>query len=215
MSLSLTKKTFKVEYIGRTKERPGGEISAYGYYDGFWGLVLPEDVLRDFFGAKAAKPGEKESEYNVLLVQRNATPEDIKSAYRRLSRQWHPDVNNDADAQTQFVRIKKAYDILSNPLLRKRYDAGLAFQAATPAQTMQIGVFTGYRTPFKCGMLTVLGTQQRNKFRVNRILIWDDIVDQGRVMTSNWPRGAQNFEISWIGTVQDPKAKETGQFFMD
>lgn len=62
--------------------------------------------------------------YEVLGVDRNATPEEIKKAYRRLARELHPDVNPSADASNQFKLVTHAYDVLSDAQQRERYDLG-------------------------------------------------------------------------------------------
>src|SRR5918994_8010284 len=62
--------------------------------------------------------------YKVLGVDKKASQEDIKKAYRKLARQYHPDTNNDAGAEDRFKQISEAYDILSDPEKRKRYDRG-------------------------------------------------------------------------------------------
>lgn len=53
--------------------------------------------------------------YHTLGLQRGASPEAVKAAYRRLALQYHPDRNPDPAAAQQFVRIKRAYEVLSNP----------------------------------------------------------------------------------------------------
>lgn len=61
--------------------------------------------------------------YEILQVPRTATQEEIKSSYRRLARQYHPDVNpNDPTAEDKFKEIGMAYEILSDPEKRARYD---------------------------------------------------------------------------------------------
>jgi molecular chaperone DnaJ len=62
--------------------------------------------------------------YEVLGLQRNATPEEIKKAYRRLARELHPDVNPGAEAQEKFKLVTHAYDVLSDPQQRQQYDLG-------------------------------------------------------------------------------------------
>lgn len=62
--------------------------------------------------------------YEVLGVDRNATPEEIKKAYRRLARELHPDVNPSADASEKFKLVTHAYDVLSDPHERAQYDLG-------------------------------------------------------------------------------------------
>ncbi len=61
--------------------------------------------------------------YEVLGVPRQATQEEIQRAYRRLARQNHPDVNRDPAAEERFKEIGEAYDVLSDPETRRRYDA--------------------------------------------------------------------------------------------
>ena len=61
--------------------------------------------------------------YEVLGVARTATAGDIKKAYRKLARKYHPDVNpDDTTAEENFKDVREAYDVLSDPEKRKRYD---------------------------------------------------------------------------------------------
>ncbi|MFQ3668188.1 MAG: J domain-containing protein [Fimbriimonadaceae bacterium] len=61
--------------------------------------------------------------YEVLGVGRDATPDEIKSAFRRLARQYHPDVNpNDPTAEERFKEVAQAHAILSDPAKRSQYD---------------------------------------------------------------------------------------------
>ena len=60
--------------------------------------------------------------YELLEVSSSATPDELKKAYRRLARQYHPDVNAEPDAEARFKEISKAYETLSDPQRRARYD---------------------------------------------------------------------------------------------
>jgi curved DNA-binding protein len=60
--------------------------------------------------------------YEVLGVNRRASADDIQRAYRKLARQYHPDVNKDPGAEERFKEISEAYDVLSDPQSRERYD---------------------------------------------------------------------------------------------
>ena len=62
--------------------------------------------------------------YEVLGVDRTASPEDIKRAYRKLARELHPDVNPSAEASERFKEVTHAYDVLSDPRERQQYDLG-------------------------------------------------------------------------------------------
>src|SRR5688572_7022703 len=67
--------------------------------------------------------------YEILGIARDASPTEIKAAYRKLARTLHPDVNADPADQERFKEITGAYEILSDPAKRQRYDE---FGAAGP-----------------------------------------------------------------------------------
>jgi len=61
--------------------------------------------------------------YNILGIDKTATPKDIKNAYRKLARKYHPDLNpNDKDAKKNFQQINEANEVLSDPGKRRKYD---------------------------------------------------------------------------------------------
>src|SRR3954454_24759146 len=63
--------------------------------------------------------------YKTLGVDKPASADEIKKAYRKLARQYHPDKNpGDKDAETRFKEISAAYDVLGDPEKRKQYDRG-------------------------------------------------------------------------------------------
>lgn len=71
--------------------------------------------------------------YDILGVSRNASSEEIKKAFRRRARQFHPDVSDAADAEERFKEINEAYEILSDPHKRAAYDRfGHAAVSGTP-----------------------------------------------------------------------------------
>ena len=66
---------------------------------------------------------EKRDYYEVLGVERNAEPAEIKRAYRKLALKYHPDQNaGDAQAEAQFKEAAEAYDVLGNSDKRAQYD---------------------------------------------------------------------------------------------
>ncbi len=62
--------------------------------------------------------------YELLGVSRDAGPDEIKKAYRRLARQLHPDVNPDPQTQERFKQVTAAYEVLSDPRKKEMYDLG-------------------------------------------------------------------------------------------
>ncbi len=72
--------------------------------------------------------------YSVLGVSRTATSNEIKSAYRRLARRYHPDVNSDPSAPTKFSQINEAYHTLIDSDRRKSYDRTGSVSSAASAR---------------------------------------------------------------------------------
>ena len=84
--------------------------------------------------------------YDRLGVSRKATPEEIKKAYRKLARQYHPDVNpNNKEAELRFKEINEAYETLSDEAKRAEYDEGLAGGGTGQRRTASSG---GEGSPF-------------------------------------------------------------------
>ncbi|MBX3388824.1 MAG: DnaJ domain-containing protein [Phycisphaeraceae bacterium] len=87
--------------------------------------------------------------YSVLGVAKSASQDEIKKAYRKLARQYHPDVNKSADAGAKFTQVQEAYDVLSDEKKRRYYDqfgvvpGSAAAEAGTPG--------SGPRTPWEGG----------------------------------------------------------------
>jgi hypothetical protein len=206
-----------VRYIGATKERgDGGERTAFGWVNGEWSAIFPENVLLSWFGDSpeaadvptAASPFATMTLYAVLALKRNASGAEVRSAYRRMARQWHPDVCHEPDAQERFIRIQRAYDVLKDPRLRARYDAGMALEASQSTRRDRerqwaqpaIGAATiGYRPPLRCGLVLAEGHEQLGRFIVQKVLAWEDIVDtQGRTLVPSWAVGADTFTEEWV-----------------
>ncbi|MFA6741198.1 MAG: DnaJ C-terminal domain-containing protein [Arcobacteraceae bacterium] len=60
--------------------------------------------------------------YETLEINEKASPDEIKKAYRKLARKYHPDVNKDPQAEDKFKEINAAYEVLSNPEKKQQYD---------------------------------------------------------------------------------------------
>uniref|UniRef100_A0AAX7VRM4 DnaJ homolog subfamily C member 16 n=1 Tax=Astatotilapia calliptera TaxID=8154 RepID=A0AAX7VRM4_ASTCA len=72
--------------------------------------------------AELVKTASEYDPYYTLGVSRSASQAEIKRAYKRLAREWHPDKNKDPNAEDMFIRISKSYEILSNEERRSNFD---------------------------------------------------------------------------------------------
>src|SRR5690606_40544327 len=83
--------------------------------------------------------------YEVLGLDRNATTEEVRKAYRKLARKYHPDVNpNDEGAKQRFQEINEAHEVLSDPEKRKKYDQyGEHWRQPPPTGGQQYYEYTG------------------------------------------------------------------------
>lgn len=106
--------------------------------------------------------------YEMLGVSRDADKEEIKIAYRRLARKYHPDVNKEPGAEERFKEINRAYEVLSEPEIRARYDrfgeAGVAAGAGAGFQDMgDMGGFADIFESFFSGFAGGMGNQTRSR----------------------------------------------------
>jgi hypothetical protein len=187
----------EVHYIGQTKDRGSGDFSSFAYLaSGNWDAIFPEATLREWFEA-AQRPDEPQSLYAVLGLPKKAGSDDIKTAFRRLARQWHSDICKEPDAAEMFIKIKHASDILSNPGQRARYDAGLALEATLAKDKATNGAY-GYRPPLRCGLVMADGCEVLFRFVVSKILAWEDITSQGKTLVSSWAMGVKAPTENWV-----------------
>ncbi len=105
--------------------------------------------------------------YEILGVSRDADTEELKRAYRRLARKYHPDVNKEPGAEERFKEISRAYEVLKEPEMRARYDrfgeAGVAGGAAgfDPNFTDFTDIFESFFSGFGGGMGANAQTRKR------------------------------------------------------
>lgn len=211
---TVIQKTMVIEYLGQCKEREDKSITALGQVNGYWSVEIPEGALKSFFERAGYRPlaTDAQTYYQTLCVFENADDQAIKQAHRKLARQWHPDVCGEPDAPEMFRQIQEAYEALRDPQARARYDAGLYFEReAAKRMAQQNGAQSSgrrlpkrfenphYRAPLRCGVVTVEGVQALNKFKVSRIISWDDATDEdGRIMSSSWDRYSKTVKIKWL-----------------
>jgi len=195
--------TLEVRYIGNTKERKGGYRTSYAWIPGLeWYAIFSERVLRSWFHMPL-EPTQAGSLYSVLGVDEKAAADEIKSQYRRMARQWHPDINHEPGAEDQFKAIQHAYEILITK--RGKYDAGLKLQAKAgwTNDTQNVDPMCLFRPPLRCGMLLVEGHEIWNgkKLDVDKIHAWEDISDgEGNVLVCSWTYGDKQHTEMWIPT---------------
>mgnify|MGYP001482485976 CR=1 FL=1 len=111
--------TFGVQFLNLddvTKDRLR-HIGQYGFDNG-----PPPETVEDRAKRKILAEIEIEDLYPILGVSPDASESELSAAYRTLVRRWHPDVCDDADAGEKMGRITKAYKILRDRDLRRRYD---------------------------------------------------------------------------------------------
>lgn len=196
----------EVRYLGRVKQRGGDDESAFAWVDNGWNAVFPKAPLQAWFGSES-RPGEAATLYSVLGLKREAAALDVKAAWKRLARQWHPDTCREPDAANQFRAIKEAYEILGDAGKRARYDAGLALEASLRRQMSEYGsaelatvlAMQEWAPPLRCGYVLANGVAKLGRFIVAEILDWQDITrDDGAVLVTSWPNGADMFTEAWI-----------------
>lgn len=182
--------TFRVVYVGKTKERGNGR-SALGFDGVHWNIVFPERALKLWFDG-FEDFGDDKTYYGLLSVQQNSNADEIKSGFRRMVKQWHPDVCSENNAHEMFLKIREAYDVLSDESKRARYDIGLAL--AGPV----VDTGGGYRPMLRCGSVTCDGFWPMDRFVVDRIVNWQDIVENGKTLVTSWVMGEDRPRERWV-----------------
>ena len=197
-------RTLDVRYIGACKEREDGTITAYGYCNGAWTVIFPQAVLENWFLGIVTErtPEQAQTLYAVLGIKHDEAQANIKSAYRRMVKQWHPDHCRESNASEMFQRVQAAYEVLNDPIKRQRYNAGLVLEASLskehkPHQTRMWQ--NEYRAPLRCGMVTAFGEQRLNRFIIEKIECWDDITNVlGQTLVTSWKMGDDKFTEAWV-----------------
>ncbi len=91
---------------------------------------------------------EKRDYYEVIGVSKTASEDEIKKAYRKLAKQYHPDLNpNDKEAEAKFKEVNEAYEVLSDPEKKAKYDQ-FGHAGVDPNFGGGAGGYGGYGSPF-------------------------------------------------------------------
>ena len=195
-------KLLNVRYIGTPKDRGNGEKSAFGHDGQDWSIVFPELVLKKWFeGNDATADTADLTLYGVLNLKRDCAGTDIKTAWRRMAKRYHPDVNKDDDAAQMMQRINEAYEVLNNPMKRKKYDAGLVLAASLSEKPRdRLSAFSNvWRPPERCGFIMATGINQLGRFVIETIHQWEPIKDGfGRELVTSWPMGSDIYQENWV-----------------
>jgi len=201
---------FQLDYVGIPKGRnfdkllSGSDFTpderiAFGLSNKAWRIIFSEKVLKAWF--EKAQVNHEETLFSLLLVSESANDQEIKSGYRRLARQWHPDVCKEENASEMFKKINEAYLILSDPAKRQKYKAGLYFERSREQSDPGMGRFDYpyFIPPLRCGNLTVTGSVSVGRLRVTEILKWEDVQnEQGQTMVSSWSKEREAVVIEWV-----------------
>lgn len=85
--------------------------------------------------------------YRILGISRSASTEEIQKAYRKLARQYHPDVNKSSSSEEKFKEINEAYEVLKDPQRRAKYDAlGQAWQTSQESSDFSSSYGSGWES---------------------------------------------------------------------
>lgn len=184
---------FQADYVANCKNE-----AASVHSNGGWNAKIPEKILRSWF--KQTDSTAPATLYGVLGVENTASNIEIKKAYRRAARQWHPDICREENARDMFEKVKDAYQLLNDRSSRKKYNAGLVFEQMAKKNVRAIQRLSRYSTftpTLRCGILTVKAKQELGVLIVEEIFKWDDIINEtGQTMVSFWAQ--DNFSVAWI-----------------
>lgn len=189
--------TLRVEYVGLPRDR-GNIITASGAINHEWLVTFSIESLKEYFNF-SVMPSGLPDKYAILGIPQTASGADIKAARKRLARQWHPDICREENAAEMMRDINAAYELLKDPLLRKKYDASLMLTKNQPGSRKDDSRYDsiGWRPPMRCGLIKVEAVVTMGKYTVNKILAWDDIVQNGLIMVSSWDRLINDYVIDW------------------
>ena len=156
--------------------------------------------------------------YKILGVPRDADEKTIKSAYRKLARKYHPDVNKgDASAEERFKEINEAYQVLSDPEKRAKYDRfGADWERYQQAETAGTGTGSGW-TDFSdwfTGGRWSGGTRQSSESPFSDFFetLFGDTIGRARSRVRQQPQRGQDYEYPITISLRDAYHGTTRRF---
>jgi hypothetical protein len=204
--------TIKLLYVGSAKEREDGSRTAFGmHFDTKqWSVVFPESVLRNWFDGIELDSDISEhtvlpkGSYYLTLGLKSVTDnmDEIKSAYRRMARQWHPDVCKEPDATERFKLINEAYAALSDPRQKKLYDIGMRMvdsTTSTKKASRSAWYQDDYKPDLRCGVIDCDYEVLMGRAFVQKIHSWADITNaRGETLVTSWRMNDKEPTVYWV-----------------
>ena len=139
-----------------------------------------------------------EDYYAILGIPRTSSDKEIKQAYRKLARQYHPDVNpGDKEAEGKFKRINEAHEVLSDPEKRRKYDKyGENWKHADEIEKAQANRGSNFLTGSPMGMSPVSPLTSMASTRVGSSTSFSPAQAGGAVLETG-PSGMPRRNIPW------------------
>ena len=146
--------------------------------------------------------------YEILGVKRDASDSEIKSAYRKLARKYHPDVNKTKEAETKFKDINEAYEVLSDKAKRQRYDSlGANWQGGqsyTPPPGFENFGFGGNGGTYEFNF----GGQNMGGFSDFFSSLFGDMMSGGRTQSGMGGMNFGGFDFGSMGGTRQSRSKK-------
>lgn len=139
-----------ISYEGVSAFAPSGGVAQRSLASGIMGnsRTAPSAAQSRTSLFMSSRPTAGRDFYRILGVSRNASTKEIKSAFRNMAKQYHPDANPGKDTTEQFQEVNRAYEVLKNPDLKKKYDMfgeqGVGTSAASEGQGSPFGGGAGF-----------------------------------------------------------------------
>ena len=109
--------------------------------------------------------------YNLLKVKPNSSKEEIKKSYRKLAKLFHPDMNDEVGSEIKFMSIKKAYDLLMDSDLKRKYDSSLVFIKNETFQYVSQEIKRKYLEAYKLDFLLSIDLKKSVNYNRQSVIV--------------------------------------------